>query len=695
MRLILRNQILFFALFFLIAFSSKAQLPVIIHETFDANDNDWPLGSSESYFAIIKDGKFILTTFNEDKGRFVTISPYLDGRHDFSIEASFVQKSGLTDNGIGLLWGRSGNSYHAFQIAINGYYKIHTPEKKEDFNKWIKVEGVNGLNLENVLKVELRNGSINCYLNNKLVTTFLSLSLYGNGVGFVNNTKMVLEVDDFIFKNDIKINLPENYSGDFKKENMGNEVNSIYDDLSPKISANGNTLYFGRKKSTENIGGVEDEEDIWYSTLQNGTWGKSKNLGEPINSKLVNNLIAVSSDENTMIFSSSEGFAKRERTKTGWTDLIEMGIHYTNEDDFIEGCLSSDGKAILFTVMNSSNVNYRQTKQERDIYVCLKGENNTWSSPINLGKNVNTSENEYSPFLASDGKTLYFASAGWPGYGSADIFLTKRLDESWTKWTEPVNLGGAINTLDFDAYYTVPAAGDYAYLTSSHHSIGKSDIFRVRLNNEVKPDPVVLISGRTINAKTKVPIQTNIFFENLTTGKEVGEAQSNPTNGNYKIVLPYGFNYGFRAVAKGFLSVNENFDLIEIKSYSEVKKDLLLVPIEIGESVQLRNVFFEQGKALLKEESKPELDRLITILVDNPTITIELSGHTDNVGSRSSLLMLSNDRVKTVKNYLVTKGIVASRIAGKGYGSSIPLQKNDTEEHRKMNRRVEFKITRK
>jgi outer membrane protein OmpA-like peptidoglycan-associated protein len=186
-----------------------------------------------------------------------------------------------------------------------------------------------------------------------------------------------------------------------------------------------------------------------------------------------------------------------------------------------------------------------------------------------------------------------------------------------------------------------------------------------------------------------------IRFDDLKTGKEVGEARVDPKTGDYKIALPAGKNYGYHAAAPGYLSLNENLELVDLKEYGELKKDLYLIPIEIGESIQLRNVFFVQSKAELKPESYPELDRLVKIMNENPTIEIELGGHTDNRGVPQANLELSEKRVEAVKSYLVSKGIVAARISGKGYGGTRPMVENSNEQNRQFNRRVEFKIVKK
>ncbi|MFM9840469.1 MAG: OmpA family protein [Cyclobacteriaceae bacterium] len=692
-----RNQ--FFASAFLclsflfFSASAQAQLPISLNDKFSNNINEWPLGAFIDYSSKIERGKFNFTTL--EGGRFVLIYPFIDHTKDFSLEASFIQKDGLTDDGFGLVWGRAGNNYNSFRITSNGYFKIGSTKNKSNINEYARYEKIKPEGQANSLRIEYRSKKLYCYINDEEVASIKSLPIFGNGIGFINSAAMVVEIDDFIFRQDIKINLPLGLVTDVEKVNLGPHVNTIYEELAPIISSNGSTLFFARALSIENTGGARDKQDSWFSTFQNNLWTPSRNMGSPINSSMSDNLVSVSADENTMIFVTKNGFGFREKTKSGWSNINDLGINYLNEDKYLEGNFSANGKAMLFTIMTSDNVYYRKDKAERDVYVSLKDKKGKWSPPINLGKSVNTDEDEYSPFLAADGKTLYFASKGWPGYGNADIFMTKRLDDSWKKWSEPVNLGPSINTQRFDAYYSVPASGEFAYLCSSFRSLGKSDIVLVKLPENIRPEPVVLISGKTLNAKTKEPISASIRFENLVSGEEVGEAISNPTTGNFSLVLPYGVNYGVHAEAKNFLSISENIEILQVGSYTETQKDLFLVPLEVDEAIQLNTVFFEQGKPILRAESFPELNRLAQILKDNPSIYVKLSGHTDNVGSLNMLMQLSQDRVSTVKKYLEAKGIASRRMEGHGYGATQPIEKNDTEAHRKMNRRVEFRITKK
>jgi outer membrane protein OmpA-like peptidoglycan-associated protein len=312
-----------------------------------------------------------------------------------------------------------------------------------------------------------------------------------------------------------------------------------------------------------------------------------------------------------------------------------------------------------------------------------------------MGPVINTPAKELTPFLAPDDRTLYFSSNGHRGYGSNDIYLTRRLDDSWTNWSEPENLGPDVNTDDWDAYFTVPASGEYAYYSSQKNSLGKSDIVRIKLPDAAKPLPLFLVSGKTFNAKTKQPIEATIQYESLPDGVAVGSLASSAGTGDYTISLARGRRYGFRAEKDGFFPVSDNLDATKLDKYTEVKKDLYLVPIEVGEVVRINNVFFDFAKSDLRPESFPDLNRLVSFLKTNPNVEIQLLGHTDNVGKDGDNLKLSENRIQSVKAYLVVEGIATSRMSASGRGETTPIATNDTEDGRQQNRRVEFTIVKK
>ncbi len=665
------------------------QLQAQLNENFDDNRNEWHVKGSDVCARKIENGKYYLTTFKEGHGQYTNMPAFFNANKDFVLEASFTQRSGSDNNGIGLYWGKGGELYNEFVFTTNGYYKFGF----SDSTKWIETTLVKPMGQANELKVERKANVTSFYLNGKFLASG-HLRDYGFVAGFINYTNMALELDYIRLIQNNPIALVENLPTGLKKQNLGAGINTEADEVSPFISTDGRQLYFGRKKYKGNVGGEADVEDIWVSTFDGTNWGPAVNAGPGINTANADNLSSVSADNNSMMFIRTGKFSYRKKTSSGWSELIDFGPTFTNEDQYEESQLSADGKILLFTVMNSKNLFYNSKVEEKDIYVSLK-QGSSWSEPINLGADINTMGDETSPFLSADGRTLYFSSDGRRGYGSDDIFVSKRIGDGWTHWSEPKNMGPEINSKKFDAYYTLPASGEYAIIASSENSIGLTDIFSIQMPRAAKPNPVVLVMGKTLNAKTKNPVEAKIILDDLGSNKEVAEAQSDPNSGDYRTILPFGANYGLHAAAPGYLSVNENLELLNIHEYTEMTKDLFLVKIEVGETLQLNNVFFEQGRPVLKAESYPELDRLMKVMNENPKMQIELGGHTDNVGSASALMKLSQDRVEAVKKYLESKGISSSRITGKGYGATLPREKNDTEEHRKKNRRVEFKITKK
>lgn len=492
-----------------------------------------------------------------------------------------------------------------------------------------------------------------------------------------------------------KINLASEIEFKSKPINLGTGINSRYDEIMPIISPDGKTLYFDRKDHPENTTGKLND-DIWYSEVDaSGFWKPAINIGTPLNNNGHNFLSAITPDGNTALLgnvyaadgSMASGLSISERTTTGWSFPKKLNVlNYFNRNQYSEFHMGADGKTIIMAIERDDSYG------GKDLYVSFRMSNGVWTEPKNLGEVVNSADTEMSPFLAADGKTLYFSSMGHPGYGSNDMFMVRRQDDSWTSWTEPQNLGKAINSKSWDAYYSIPASGDYAYFSSENHSIGKTDIFKIKLPEEIKPEPVVLLSGKVLNKDNGQPIAAEISYENLHTGEEIGVAHSNPKTGEYKIVLPAGMNYGFRAKAENFISINEHLDLTDIKEYKEMSRDLLLAPLKKGEVVVMNNIFFAPSSATLTPDSKPELDRVVQMLKDHPTMQIEVGGHTNNSCSEEWCMKLSTDRAKSVTIYIIKHGVDSKRLKWKGYGSKKPLCPNTNIDCKRKNRRVEFTV---
>lgn len=494
------------------------------------------------------------------------------------------------------------------------------------------------------------------------------------------------------------INLAPGLLTNGARENLGTNVNSVGDELLPIITPDGQFLYFTRQGHPENIGSPE-MQDIWVSKRNpDGSWGLATNMGQPLNNADNNAASSITPDGQTLLLlnkykpdgSTEVGVSMTRRTGDSWDNPVGQDIaNYYNRNTYGEYALASSGKTMILAIQRDD------TRGNKDLYVSFRKDDGSWTEPKSMGPTVNTAGGESTPFLAADDATLYFSTNGLMGYGSKDMFVTRRLDSTWTNWTEPQNLGPVLNSVGWDAYYSIPASGDYAYFVSYQNAIGRADIFRAPLPESVRPKPVVLIKGRVLNAKTKEPLGADILYESLTTGSELGIARSNPKDGAYSIVLPAGEQYGFLGQAKGYAPVSENIDVTKLTAYQEITRDLYLVPLEVGNVVRLNNLFFDTGKWDLRPQSRKELGRLIQLLNDNPTMTIEIAGHTDDVGTDENNLILSKKRAASVQTYLTEHGILPARLTSKGFGETKPQLPNTTPENRQINRRVEFSILQK
>ncbi|MEP2025231.1 MAG: OmpA family protein [Reichenbachiella sp.] len=506
----------------------------------------------------------------------------------------------------------------------------------------------------------------------------------------------------------VLIDLAKNVNQNLVTERLSENVNSQYLEQSPILSPDGKTLYFSRRAHPDNVGGVDDYEDIWYSELDEETqeWLPAKNLGPPLNTPGPNFICSITQVEGETVLLLGNRYEKRGRMAQGismsrskgdgkWekpTNLnVENDYNYSEKVDYY---MSTDTKVILMAIERDD------TYGDRDIYVSFVQPNGDFSEPKNLGNVVNSADVESGPFLHHDGETLYFSSKGFRGYGGADIYVSKRLDESWTNWSKPENLGKGVNGPDDDTYFNIPATGRHAYFTRGRAD-ENTDVFRFRVDelfveptDEPELDPTeifVTIHGKVFDSKSSLPIVSSVFVERLPDGITVGSAETNEY-GEFVFKVRPGATYGVLAAKDGYLSQSENIDLNEVVEITDIQKDLFLSPIEKGVAITLNNIFFEFDKSDLRTSSYAELDRVLKLLVDNKINSIEISGHTDAVGDDDYNLDLSQRRAWSVYSFFIANGISASRLESVGYGETLPLAPNDTADNRRKNRRVEFKI---
>ncbi len=496
----------------------------------------------------------------------------------------------------------------------------------------------------------------------------------------------------------VQINTTAGVPKELKAENLGPNVNSTANDITPVIAPDGKTLYFTRFNHPNNIVAANDY-DVWFSEQREGKWQPAKNMGRPVNNQSPNTICYISPDDRTALLMNvfaedgtvlGGGVSTSRKTQSGWTASNPVAlVNYQNSNQFSGFYIGPNGKVMVLSLQNQTSIG------DADLYVSFKQDNGQWSEPRNMGASINTADAEYTPFLATDNQTLYFTTNGRSGYGEADIFLSRRLDDTWTNWSEPENLGPAFNTPDSEAHFTIPAAGDYAYFCSTLNSIGEFDIFRAKLPDPLKPATTVIVSGKVLDQKTNQPVQAEVIVEDLDQKQTAQKLDYDPMVGDFKIVLDTKKQYGITAQKKGYQASSTVLDLTKEQKYQEVKQIILIAPIEVGQKVVLNTILFEQSKSNLLPSSLPELDRIVEIMTDNPTMEILLEGHTDNRGDFDANVLLSKERVEEVKKYLGSKTITPNRVQTKGYGPARPIANNEMEATRKLNRRVEFTILKK
>lgn len=497
-----------------------------------------------------------------------------------------------------------------------------------------------------------------------------------------------------------------------KITNLGSTINTRAGEFMPLTSTNDRSLYFTGMNRVGGQGG----EDIFIATKEGGLWNTAKAIPGTINTANHEFGTSVAADETKLVLFASRQdgmgngdlyYSDKERGSFGPLTPFPKPINSEYWD--CDGFLTSDGKAMIFSSDRPGGIGPYQKKDvlyrgERwgnvDIWVSVKNDTG-WSEPINLGPSINTPWAERSPFLHPDGRTLYFCSSGHPGLGKLDIFVSKRLrEDSWTGWSEPVNLGRAINGVGSDWGYRVNTAGTTAYFAAENlpGSYGLSDIYAHELPQALRPLQVATIRGTVTNEKG-APLQAQIKWEDLSTSKVVGELRSDAESGEFFITLPLGKNYGYYADKEGYYPVARSIDLRDTENGVDIEVNIVLTPIEQiaeeGASIRLNNIFFDVNKATLKEESKAELDRFAKLLERFPNGRIEISGHTDSTASASYNKDLSQRRAQSVVDYLVSKGFSRKNFRAVGYGEEKPVADNGTEVGRALNRRVEFRFLKK
>jgi OOP family OmpA-OmpF porin len=433
-------------------------------------------------------------------------------------------------------------------------------------------------------------------------------------------------------------------------------------------------------------------QDIWVSLTDTlGDFVKTEHPKHPLNNALTNSLVALTPDPYLFYIINQfppkggmkKGFSIIRQLKDGnWGSPkpVEIKDYYTLKSD-VNLTMSFDGKVLILSAQ-------RYDSKDLDLYICFKEGEDQWSAPIHLGNSINSTKREMTPYLSENNNTLFFASDRGDGLGGLDIYMTRREDNDWFKWSSPILLVSPINSIHDESQPYFNMTTGYLYFTSKRG--GNSDIYRTQI---APPQPTEIeIKGRVLNKKTNELIQMAEIEYQMFDGPI---SKLSIFDGTYSMKIPKGVLTKLEAKNNGYNSIGDSLffrhDYYYFKNYYTV--DLFLDPFEVGSKINLNNIYFKQSKAIIKEESYPDLIFLTDILLQNPSMKILIEGHTDNIGKAEDLIQLSYERAESIKFYLINNGIKEDRINTIGLGSSNPINNINTEQGRRKNRRVEITIT--
>lgn len=471
----------------------------------------------------------------------------------------------------------------------------------------------------------------------------------------------------------------------FEPQNLGDNINSGVSEYYPTITIDGSKLIYTRRVNNFN-------EDFYESDRVNGAWSKSISLPGNINTNQNEGAQNISQDGQWLIFTGCnfpEGHGSCDLyisylTGDGWSTPENLGDSINSEFWESAPSLSPDKRDLYFASRQPDGFG------GSDIYVSHRHLNGRWSAPENLGPTINTVGDEGTPFIHADNQSLYFTSSGHPGYGGDDLFLSRKGSNG--SWSKPENLGYPINTIENEGSLVISADGKTAYYASDRaDSRGGLDLYTFELRNDIRPAMTLWVKGKVFDRSTRKGLPSSVILTDLSTKEVISNLQTDET-GNYLITLPKGKDYAFNVNRRGYLLFSENFSLSHEQGDTAFNIDIPLQPIEANAVVVLKNIFFDPNKYELKSESHVELDEVVQLMKDNPTIKVQINGHTDNSGNTADNKILSENRARAVTSYLVTKGIAEARLSSKGWGDTQPVANNATPEGRAQNRRTELKV---
>ncbi len=662
----------------------------LLYERFSAPDKAWPLGEYTGYTATIDTAAGELVYQARSAGAHCfSRELFMEEVVRFSIEAKLRMERPAPGQAVGICWSANpeGSRYYAFQIRPEGEFRLISVNGGvvEVWQDWKRDRRIRPAGQYNFLRLEKVGRTLTAFINGKEVLSLPYQRFQGKYQGLVFEGLSSWRVDYFRVEHPpVRILLAEGpivNAASFPLDSIVSD--STLNESAPRVSPDGRYLYFtiSPRDSALRTG------DIWFTHWQGDTiWTPPAPLPDSLNNSLRNELFYISPDHRELGLTGHPAAAMtRQGGDSVWRRPIPLNIPQLRSQSAPPSfALSADKTVLILSLTRPDGFG------ARDLYVCFEDKNG-WTAPRNLGPDLNTWGEEMTPYLLSDNETLYFASSGRPGYGQVDIYMSQRKSNTWTAWTEPRNLGPGINGPYWETHYLPLKNPRRAYL-SSQDSTGDFDLYSVRIPEDFNALGVVRVFGQVINAQSGARLTGKVHFRSLSGDTtHTTFATLSPGQG-YQGLLPFGQAYEVHATVLGLFPIVDTLDLRRVKAFREVQQDLFLRPLAVGQTIQLQNVYFKRAQAELLPESYPELDRLVLLMNALPNLTIEIRGHTDNIGMAEELLALSDARAQVVRTYLTGKGIARERTTSRGFGATMPVASNENPATRHLNRRVEFQI---